>query len=123
ALAADRVVNRSALLEIIEPIFLKKSVRDWVGVFEENKVPTAPVQTVEQLVSEPQVAAMEMLIPMDSVTGNSVQLVGVPVKLSETPGVPRRRSPGLGEHTTEVLAEMLQIGPEEVERLRAEGVL
>ena len=123
ALAADRVINRRVLLGIIEPLFLSKTVREWVALFERNTVPTAPVQTVEQLVSEPQVAHMDMLIPMDSVTGKMIQLVGVPVKLSETPGTPGRRPPGLGEHTAEVLAEMLQVSSSEVERLRSEGVI
>lgn len=123
ALAADRVTNRAALIAAIEPVFLTKSVREWVAIFEEHKVPAAPVQSVEQLVLEPQVAAMDMLIPMDSVTGKQVQLVGIPVKLSGTPGVPKRRSPGLGEHTDEVLSELLHLSATELEQLRKEGAI
>jgi crotonobetainyl-CoA:carnitine CoA-transferase CaiB-like acyl-CoA transferase len=77
---------------------------------------------VPEALGDPQILAREMIQSVEHATAGMLKVVGVPIKLSETPGSVRTAPPTLGQHTTAILRE-LQIGDEEIERLRAERVI
>jgi CoA:oxalate CoA-transferase len=85
-------------------------------------IPCAPVRTVEEVVSDPEIEARRMLIPSEFPTRGAIKVTGTPVKLSGIEDQPLKRPPALGEHTAEVLAT-IGIGAGDVERLRSEGVV
>jgi crotonobetainyl-CoA:carnitine CoA-transferase CaiB-like acyl-CoA transferase len=96
-----------------------------VNLLIEAGVPCAPVRTVEEVVSDPEVKERGMLIDSEFPTRGTVRVSGSPVKLSDAPQPDQRslrRPPALGEHTSEVLAS-IGIDEAEVERLRADGVV
>ena len=121
---ALRVNNRDRLIPKIEAITRTRTTAAWMAALEAAGVPCAPVNTMDQVFADPQVRARGMQIRMPHpLAGAEVPLVGSPVKLSRTPVSYRRAPPTLGEHTDEVLAEVLGLSESEREALRAEGVI
>jgi crotonobetainyl-CoA:carnitine CoA-transferase CaiB-like acyl-CoA transferase len=86
-------------------------------------VPCAPVYTVDQLVDHPQLVARGMIERVPHPKLGEMLVPGVVIKMSETPGAIRTLGPELGQHTDDVLAELLGLSGDEIARLRAEQVI
>lgn len=86
-------------------------------------IPFSPVLDVPDAVSLPQLAAREMIVPTPHTQAGTVSLIGTPVKLSGTPVEAFRGAPAVGEHTTEVLREVLGMDDEQIAELRSSGAL
>lgn len=120
---ADRTANHSELLPILSEIMCQRTTDEWIDALGKIGVPCGPINAMDRVVSHPQVQAREMITRVaHSITG-PVEVPGVPIKLSETPGQVDTPAPSLGEHTLEVLTGVLKMHPSEVERLRQEGVI
>jgi CoA:oxalate CoA-transferase len=117
----QRTSNSAALHAILAEIILTKDTQHWVDVLEKAGVPVAPVNTAGQMVADEQVLAREMIVEQDHPTAGKIRVVGVPVKLSETPGRVRTPAPLLGEHTAEVLSG-LGYG-DRIEKLKQSGII
>ncbi|MBM4265302.1 MAG: CoA transferase [Deltaproteobacteria bacterium] len=117
-----RVQNRAALTAEIETVLAVAGVDEWVRRINAAGVPCGPVLDLEQVFSDPQVLAREMLVELPHPVRGTIRTTGLPVKLSATPGGFARRPPLHGEHTDEVLREA-GLAPGEVEGLRARGVI
>jgi crotonobetainyl-CoA:carnitine CoA-transferase CaiB-like acyl-CoA transferase len=121
---AARVRNREALYASIAEITARRPQDEWVEGLTAVGVPCGPVNTIEQTFAHPQVQARDMQIRMThAATGGEVSLIGSPIKYSETPADYRRAPPMLGQHTEEVLEELLGLGPTEVAALREKGIV
>lgn len=120
---ADRVKNRTPLIEILASLFSQNSVNHWISCFEQEGIPCSPVQTVEQLVEHPQVAEMNLLLREKSHVGKDVKLLGIPIRMNGTPGSAGCRPPRLGENSNEVLREVLGYDDIVLEQLRKEAVI
>jgi crotonobetainyl-CoA:carnitine CoA-transferase CaiB-like acyl-CoA transferase len=94
-------------------------------VLERANVPCSPVNNVAEVFADPQVLARGMKIAMPhALSGKgTVDLIGCPLKLSETPVQYRRAPPTLGEHTEDVLREVLELPASRIEALRAGGII
>jgi len=101
-----RTVNAQALHDIIEPMYETKPVDYWVELLVNAGVPAAPVNPVGRVIQDEQVIAREMIVTQMHPTAGEIHVVGVPVKLSETPGSIRTPAPLLGEHTDEVISAL-----------------
>ncbi len=121
---ADRIVNRDALIGLLEPIISHHPTSHWLDGLKGVGVPSGPVNTIDQVFADPQVLERGMKIHMDHAQApGGVDLIGNPIKLSETPVSYRRAPPVLGEHTDEVLAELLDMDEHERQSLRAAKVI
>ena len=109
------------LLEKAQDIFREKSVAEWLDILDAAGVPAGPLRFVEELATNEQVVANDLVVEVEHSLAGKVTMVGPPFSMSETPLEARRASPALGEHTDEVLAE-LGYDAEQVQRLRDEGV-
>ncbi len=103
---ADRTKHQRDLAAILETVFSSKSVAEWLTVLEQAGVPAGPVYNMEQVYGDPQVQAREMVIDVEHPIAGLTKSIGLPVKLSETPGQIRRPAPALGQHTDEILGEL-----------------
>ena len=121
---AQRVRNRDRLIPLIEAVTRTRGTDAWMEALESAGVPCAPVNTIDRVFSDPQVEARGMRIRMPHpLAGEDVRLVGSPMRLSRTPVSYRRAPPTLGQHTGEVLAEMLGLSEAERDALHEEGVI
>ena len=100
-----RVQNRDGLISILKPIFLTKTVNEWLSLIG-DKFPCGPINSLEQTFSMPQAESREMLIRMLHPTIGELPLVGSPLKFSGTPVEYKLPPPRLGEHTEQVLREL-----------------
>lgn len=118
-----RVANRFLLVPQIEQALLHKNVGDWIEIFRAQDVPAGPVNTMDQAFAQEQVTAQEMRISLPHPAApDGIDLVGSPLKLSETPVSYRSAPPTLGEHTDEILAS-LGYTPAQITGLRAARII
>jgi crotonobetainyl-CoA:carnitine CoA-transferase CaiB-like acyl-CoA transferase len=118
-----RVTHRAALNEIIEPIFRSRPKRHWIDALGRQGVPCGPVNELHEVFDEPQVRAREMVVTMPHPQRREMPLLANPIRLSDTPVQYRRRPPALGEHTDEVLRELLGYDDARLGALRAGNVI
>jgi crotonobetainyl-CoA:carnitine CoA-transferase CaiB-like acyl-CoA transferase len=102
----DRMQNLADLVEELSGFFKSDTTAAWQQKLEDAGIPAGPVLNVDQMTSNEQTLAREMVQDVGASTGSSLRVIGHPVKYSETPAKINRRAPGVGEHTTEVLAEV-----------------
>jgi len=103
---ADRTRNQSELAEILESVFITRPVAQWLSDLDRAGVPAGPVYNFEQVYNDPQVLDRDMVVRVEHPRAGMTRLIGIPVKLSETPGQIRRPAPILGQHTDEILQEI-----------------
>ncbi|WP_179155765.1 CaiB/BaiF CoA transferase family protein [Pseudomonas syringae] len=118
-----RVAHRAELIPLIRQVTVFKATAQWVAALEAVGVPCAPVNDLAQVFADPHVVARGLAIELPHALGGKVPQVASPIRLSETPVEYRRAPPMLGEHTAQVLEELLGLGSDEVASLRAAGVL
>lgn len=117
----QRTAHAAELHAIIGEIFLTRPTAHWVDLLLQAGVPAAPVNDVGQMVADPHVLAREMVVEQEHPTAGKIRVVGVPVKLSATPGGVRTVAPLLGQHTDELMDELGYT--ERLEELRLGGVI
>ncbi len=122
ATGAERVKHRKELAALLQVRFDRESAAHWLARLEAAGVPAGPVLTYDQVFADPQVRHREMEIEVDHPVAGRSRVLGVPVKLSDTPASVRRPAPTLGQHSTEIL-KTLGCSDEEVAQLRAAGVI
>ena len=119
---AGRVQHGEALRSLLTPVMRSRTRADWTARLVAAGVPAGPVRPVNEALADPQLAAREMLRHLTHAAAGDITVLGVPVKLSETPGGVRSAPPILGEHTDSVLAE-LGYDTAEIASLRHEHVV
>jgi crotonobetainyl-CoA:carnitine CoA-transferase CaiB-like acyl-CoA transferase len=102
---AARMQNLPALIEILTGRFRTRTTSDWLARLETAGVPAGPVQSIGEMLTDPQVLAREMVVEVEHSRLGKMKTLGPPVKFSATPGRVRRGAPQLGQHTHEVLKE------------------
>ena len=120
---AARVQNRVDLIARLQEVFLTKSYEEWEALLLQHGIPVGAINTIDQVVEHPQVKARGMIAESDHPVAGKVKIVGVPVKLSETPGSVREPAPLLGQHTDEVLRTYLGMTAADIAALRQAGVI
>src|SRR5579885_739904 len=113
----DRVAHRAELNQILADAFQARTASEWVAYLNERGVASGPIYRLDEVFSDPQVRHQQMLVEMPHPVHGTVKMLGLPIKLTDTPGRIRRVPPLLGEHTDEVLAEA-GYAPGEIDRLR-----
>ncbi|MEE2760573.1 MAG: CaiB/BaiF CoA-transferase family protein [Pseudomonadota bacterium] len=119
-----RVINRDALAEILSDVMREKPSSYWLEGLEEIKITAGPINNIDQVFVDEQVQARNMKIQMDHpAAGKPVDLTGSPAKMSGTPVTYRHTPPMLGQHTDEVLEEILGLDADAREGFRKRGVI
>ena len=118
-----RVENRTELVGRIAEVVAQKSCDEWVELFVDASIPCGPVNNMEDLFADPQVLHREMVVEVPHETIGTLRLSGVPIKYSETPASVRLPPPLLGQHTDEILVDVLGYSQEQVEALRRQGAI
>jgi crotonobetainyl-CoA:carnitine CoA-transferase CaiB-like acyl-CoA transferase len=102
----ERVRNNDALVALLEPLFKAKPSAHWLEVLEAASIPAGPVLEFDEAMADPHIVARGMTVDTEHPAAGTFKTLGIPVKLSDTPGALRRPAPRLGEHTAEVLGSL-----------------
>ncbi len=118
-----RVQNRKLVTETLNETMRTRTTADWVEKLEALKIGCGPINTLKQVFADPHVVARGMVIEMDHAAGVPVKVIANPVRLSETPADYRVPPPVLGQHTDEILGDLLGISAREINKLRDKGIV
>jgi len=119
---AARLAHRTELISTLQETFLTRSYGEWESILISAGIPVGSINSLEQLVNHPQVRSRGSIVEVQHPRAGSVRMVGLPVRLSATPGEIRTAAPLLGEHNREVVQELAGVTEGEYERLCNEGV-
>ena len=101
----DRVEHRAECVGELSALFAQKTTAHWVDLIVEAGVPCGPINTVADVVSNPQVLARNMIAEVDHPNIPNLKFPGSPLKLTDSPATIRRVPPMLGQHNEEILEE------------------
>ncbi len=119
---AARMKNRQSLVDTLQEVLQTKSYEEWEAIFVPQGIPAGAINNMEELVAHPQLAARKTIVDVPHPRAGTVRMVGVPFRMSATPGEIRHAAPMLGEHSRQVLADMLGIDEQRFEALAEAGV-
>ncbi|MEQ8261576.1 MAG: CaiB/BaiF CoA-transferase family protein [Alcanivorax sp.] len=120
---AARVANRDTLIPALRQTTVMKTTAEWLRLLEDAGVPGGPVNTIEQVFEDPQVRHRGLRIDLSHPLTKSVPLVGSPLRLSASPVRYQAAPPLLGQHTGDVLGQVLGLDAATIEQLQRDGVI
>ena len=120
---SQRIIHRGELIPLIAEIMRTRPKREWIGVLEAANVPCGPINNMKEVFEDPQVRHRQLRVDMPHSLGGTASVVRSPLRLSETPVEYRLAPPTLGQHTREVLRELLGRSDAELAQLKAAGIV
>ncbi len=120
---ALRTQNVDQLKEILDSVFVHKTIEEWLSELEIAGIPCGPINTIDKVVVNPQIIARDMIVSTNHPVAGTVKMAGIPIKLSDTPGTVAQPAPLLGQHTEEILQEFLGLSIQEISKLRENKVI
>ena len=119
----SRLENKAALIPMMESLLLTKGGDEWLEAIHKAGVPAGPINTVDRALADPQVLAREMVVEIDGPAKDKIKVIGNPLKMEKTPADTFTRPPHLGEHTREVLTNVLGYSKEKIDALKQKGAI
>ncbi len=120
--AIEHPENRQSIFAELETIFKGKSMKEWEVILKGKDTCVTPVYDLDEVFNQPQVKAREMVVELDDPKLGKHRQLGIPIKLSETPGTIRFSAPKLGEHNKEILLET-GYTDEEIHRFKTDKII
>ncbi|MBB6214410.1 CoA:oxalate CoA-transferase [Anaerosolibacter carboniphilus] len=117
-----RTKHVEELVPLITEVTRTKTTKEWQDLLDKAGVPNGPINTIDKVMEDPQVLARDMIIEVDHPVAGHLKMAGVPIKMSETQGIVRTHAPLLGQHTEEILKELLGMSTEEIDALKKENI-
>ncbi|XP_012533388.1 succinate--hydroxymethylglutarate CoA-transferase [Monomorium pharaonis] len=118
-----RVKNRTELLAILRDTLKKKTNQDWSAILKGASFPYGAVNNIREVFDDPHVKYIKLVQEVDHPVAGKVKLVGPPVTYSYATNIVRSPPPALGQHTSEVLRNILNYSDDKVESLKAQKVV
>jgi crotonobetainyl-CoA:carnitine CoA-transferase CaiB-like acyl-CoA transferase len=118
-----RATNADFIRDTIEAWLADKTRAQAEALLDEQGVPSGPVFTSEDVFNDPHIAARKMLVTVDDPVAGPRKFARSPLHLSSTPEIPTESAPQLGEHTDEILRNLLGYEKNKIEKLRDQGVI
>ena len=119
----DRVKNRDILVPELESCLKTRSKQSWLSDLETSKVPCGAINNFAEVFSDPHIRHRGMVQKWDHPLSPDIELVASPIKLSLTPVQQKNPPPTLGQHTDQVLKELLHLSDQQIESLKSSKVL
>lgn len=123
ATVAARNGHRDLLIPRLADVLRRRTTQDWIATLEAANVPCGPINRIDQVFADPQVHARGMRLDLPHPRAGTLPSIANPVHFASAPIDYRHAPPTLGQHTDEVLAELLRLDEAERAALRSEGVI
>ncbi|KWF32826.1 CoA-transferase [Burkholderia diffusa] len=123
ASATDRIKHADDLEVLIEGVLRQRETHHWLDAMERAGIPGGRINSYDRALQDPHFLARDMVVEVCHPKAGSMKTIGIPAKMSETPGQIRLPAPMLGQHTEEILTGCLALSGEEIEGLRADRVI
>lgn len=120
---SSRVENRKVLIPLLEELFSQSDIPHWLSILEASGIPCGPINSVDQALQDPQVQAREMVIDVPHPSAGTFRMVASPLKIPTAPTEVRLPPPMLGEHTEQILRELLGYDKMTIQDLREAQVI
>ena len=118
----NRFKNKDELYGILEKAFLTKTGEEWLELLD-KRIPIGPINTIDKALSDPQILSRNMVVEVDYGNEKKLKILGNPIKMSEVDQEVFKAPPRLGEHTEQILEELLGYSPEEIGQLKQGKVI
>jgi formyl-CoA transferase len=118
-----RVLHRTTLVPLLAEMVKTRTRQEWISALEAAGVPCGPINGVDEVFDDPQVQARGLQVDLPHPSAGKVRLVGSPIKMSATPPACRMPPPLLGQHTDQVLHQLLGLNSAEIEALRDKKII
>ena len=118
----DRVAARETLRPLLVERMRTRPAAEWIERLKAAGIPCGGVRDLAQVFADPQLIERAMVVALDHPVAGAIRQLGVPIKMSGTPGAVRTPPPALGQHTEAILGELGMSGSE-IARLRADGAV
>jgi crotonobetainyl-CoA:carnitine CoA-transferase CaiB-like acyl-CoA transferase len=119
----NRTRNCAELIAILDETFATKPRTEWERIFKQNGIIYAPINNIKDLTEDPQVLANDYVTEFEHPVFGRMKTVGFPITFEKTPMSIRREAPELGQHTEEILTELLGYTWDEIVKLKDEEVI
>ncbi|XP_073814333.1 succinyl-CoA:glutarate CoA-transferase-like [Musca autumnalis] len=119
----DRVKNRQEIVELLENIFSQKTSKQWMDLLAVGSFPVGPVNSIREVFEDEHIKAIDLVKTLPHSTDGEVKVVGPPVEFSESKNDARTAPPICGQHTDEVLREVLKYSDEQIGELRNKRII
>jgi crotonobetainyl-CoA:carnitine CoA-transferase CaiB-like acyl-CoA transferase len=120
---AERVRNRHILLPLISERLLTRTTAEWLADLDRAQIPAGPVNTIDAAFDDPQINARNLIVEFPPGNHGSIRVAGNPTRFSRTPVSYEMPPPELGQHTDEILSQVLNKSRESIQELRQKGVV
>ena len=120
---SNRVKNREALIPQLVKIFQTQTTDCWMEQLNLKGIPCGPIANIDQVFDNPQVLHRDMWLEFTHPTAGKVASVANPIKLSESPVTYDKAPPLLGQHTEQVLSELLALDMDRIDQLKMDGII
>jgi CoA:oxalate CoA-transferase len=118
-----RTQNYKDLYTFMTPAFQGKTTAEWIVELEAAGIPCGPINTIDKVVSDPQVLFRNMIVETNHPVAGPIKMAGAPIKMSATPGSVDTPAPMLGQHNVEILGEVLGLTAAQVDDLKKRNVI
>ncbi|MCD6487147.1 MAG: CoA transferase [Syntrophobacterales bacterium] len=118
-----RTKNKTELIPVLDVEMAKKTRQEWSAIFDTAALPYSPINNMREICEDPHIKYRGMLVEIDQPRAGRMKIAGSPIHLSETPGKVYAPAPLLGEHSEEVLKDILGYSQEETDKLKKKGII
>jgi len=118
----DRVTNRETLISLLDELFISKTVSQWLEICEKATVPAARINNIEDVFEDPQVRARNLVMQQE-IGGETISMLASPLNITTMPVTVRQAPPELGEHSEEILSELLAYTDMQLSDLKEQKII
>ena len=119
----NRGQNSAELVSILDNIFATKTIGEWLDIFASEDLIYSAIRDYLEVVNDPQVIENDFIVEYDHPSLGKLKEIGFPVQMSDTPVTIREPAPRLGQHTEEILIDLLDMSGKEIESLRDKAII
>lgn len=119
----DRVKHRQELISKLSEIFAQHSNQHWMNLFENEPFPAGPINNMKDVFSDSHIKSIQLVKSLEHSTAGTIKVVGPPVVYSGAKNEARSAPPLVGQHTNEVLSNLLNYSEDRLQSLRADMII